>query len=101
MTKINLINGDCLEKMKEIESGSIDLVLTDPPYGISRETGYANVINGVQRFAVCMDFGEWDHTPIDLDTVCREYYRVLKDGGTCIMFYDLWKLSYLSEAMQR
>lgn len=101
MTKIELINGDCLEEMKGIESASIDLVLTDPPYAISRETGYANVINGVQRFSVSMDFGEWDHTPIDLDTVCREYFRVLKDGGTCIVFYDLWKLSYLSEAMQR
>ena len=101
MTKIQLIKGDCLEKIKEIECGSIDLVLTDPPYGISRETGYANVINGVQRFAVSMEFGEWDYTPIDLDTVCREYFRVLKDGGTCIVFYDLWKLSYLSEAMQR
>jgi site-specific DNA-methyltransferase (adenine-specific) len=28
-----LIHGDCLEKMKDIEQGSIDLVLTDPPYG--------------------------------------------------------------------
>ncbi len=26
--------GDCLEKMKEIETGSVDMVLTDPPYGI-------------------------------------------------------------------
>ena len=100
-TKCELIQGDCLEKMKDIPDRSVDLVLTDPPYTISRETGYANVINGVQRFAVSMEFGEWDHTPIDLDTVCRKYYRVLKDGGTCIVFYDLWKLSYLSEAMQR
>lgn len=30
---INLMMGDCLEKMKEIESGSVDMVLTDPPYG--------------------------------------------------------------------
>ena len=28
-----LILGDCLEKMKDIPDGSIDLVLTDPPYG--------------------------------------------------------------------
>ena len=30
---IKLIHGDCLEKMKDIESGSIDMVLTDLPYG--------------------------------------------------------------------
>ena len=28
-----LMKGDCLERMKEIESGSVDLILTDPPYG--------------------------------------------------------------------
>jgi DNA modification methylase len=31
--KLKLIYGDCLEKMKNIPGGSIDLVLTDPPYG--------------------------------------------------------------------
>jgi DNA modification methylase len=31
--KSGLIRGDCLEVMKTLESGSIDLVLTDPPYG--------------------------------------------------------------------
>lgn len=29
-----LMQGDCLERMKEIESGSVDMILTDPPYGI-------------------------------------------------------------------
>ena len=28
-----LLQGDCLERMKEIESGSVDMILTDPPYG--------------------------------------------------------------------
>ncbi len=30
---INLMLGDCLERMKEIPDGSIDMILTDPPYG--------------------------------------------------------------------
>jgi len=34
-----LMQGDCLERMKEIESGSIDMVLTDPPYEISNSGG--------------------------------------------------------------
>ena len=29
---INLMLGDCLERMKEIPDGSVDLILTDPPY---------------------------------------------------------------------
>jgi DNA modification methylase len=31
-----IIQGDCLEVMKEIPDKSIDLVLTDPPYGINK-----------------------------------------------------------------
>ena len=34
-----LMKGDCLERMKEIESGSVDLILTDPPYEISNSGG--------------------------------------------------------------
>ena len=30
-----LMKGDCLERMKEIPSGSVDMVLTDPPYGMN------------------------------------------------------------------
>jgi site-specific DNA-methyltransferase (adenine-specific) len=30
---INLMLGDCLERMKEIPDGSVDMILTDPPYG--------------------------------------------------------------------
>lgn len=40
---INLMHGDCLELMKNIPDNSVDLILTDPPYGISltpqRESG--------------------------------------------------------------
>ncbi len=35
MNDITLINGDCLEEMKKMPDKSIDLVLTDPPYGIN------------------------------------------------------------------
>ena len=33
MKKFELWQGDCLELMKNIPDGSVDLVLTDPPYG--------------------------------------------------------------------
>ena len=36
---IKLLNGDCLELMKDIEDYSIDLVVTDPPYNIGRGGG--------------------------------------------------------------
>ena len=33
MPKIELLQGDCLEKMKDIPDGSINMVLCDLPYG--------------------------------------------------------------------
>ena len=36
---MNLMLGDCLERMKEIPDGSVDLILTDPPYEISNSGG--------------------------------------------------------------
>lgn len=36
---IELMQGDCLERMKEIESGSVDMILTDPPYELSKSKG--------------------------------------------------------------
>ena len=49
-----LLHGDCLERMKEIESGSVDLILTDPPYNIARDNNF----HTMGRKGI--DFGEWD-----------------------------------------
>ena len=39
MKKFELWHGDCLELMKNIPDGSVDLVLTDPPYGKKADKG--------------------------------------------------------------
>jgi len=35
-----LMQGDCLERMKDIPSGSVDMILTDPPYGMDFQSNY-------------------------------------------------------------
>ena len=50
ITKCELIQGDCLEKMKGIESGSIDMVLTDPPYELSKSKGGGMMGKGGRKF---------------------------------------------------
>ncbi|MDD3645708.1 MAG: DNA modification methylase, partial [Bacteroidales bacterium] len=95
-------NADCVEYLKSISDNTIDLVLTDPPYEISRETGFANMgENGVQRFGVSMDFGKWDEEgSVDIEKVIKEFFRVLKRGGTVIIFYDLWKITSMRKIME-
>lgn len=100
MKDIQLLQGDCLELLKNIPDCSVDLVLTDPPYEISRKSNFqAGEASGrdTDRFRISIDFGEWDSDFIGLDAIIKECYRILKKGGTLICFYDLWKITTLKE----
>jgi site-specific DNA-methyltransferase (adenine-specific) len=37
----------------------------------------------------------------NLEEFIKLYYTKLRDGGTCIIFFDLWKLSHLKELMEK
>ena len=67
---VDLKHGDCLELMKDIPDGSVDLVLTDPPYGTMK--GFN-------------DKFEWD-TRLDTETMFNELSRVLRQNGKAILF---------------
>ena len=77
------MQGDCLERMKEIPDGSIDLVLTDPPYNIARDNNFTTM----GRAGI--DFGEWDKGA-DLFSYIKEVSRVLTKDGSFVVFND-WK----------
>ena len=98
--RITLTNQSCFDFLKTTPDKSVDLVLIDPPYEVSRDTNFqSGEPKGADtdRFRVSMDFGEWDNNFTGLDLVIKECYRLLKDGGTLICFYDLWKLTTLKE----
>lgn len=58
-----LLQGDCLEVMKDIPDKSIDMILTSPPYDNLRDyKGYT----------------------FDFEGIAKELYRVLKDGGVVV-----------------
>ena len=62
---IKLIHGDCLKKLKDIETQSIDLILTDPPYGTTQ----------------C----KWDSI-IPFEPMWNELKRIIKDNGCIALF---------------
>lgn len=103
MNKIEIKNQDCFEFLKDIPNDSVNLILIDPPYNISRDTNFAKGQKSnrdVDRFRMSMDFGEWDKTEINFDLLLRECYRVLKKSGTIICFYDIWKITNLKKNLE-
>ena len=93
---IQLFCGDCLEIMPALADKSIDAIITDPPYCISRNSGFACKSSkeeyNKKYGKYVIDFGEWDKDEIDLQSFLTEFYRILKDGGSLICFYDIWKI---------
>ena len=63
--KIDLRQGDCLEVMKSIPDGSIDAIITDPPYGTT----------------AC----KWDSV-IDFDLMWEQLNRIIKPNGAIVLF---------------
>lgn len=100
---ISIMNQDCFDFLSQISDDSIDLILIDPPYTISRRTNFAaGEPSGkdTDRFRVSMDFGYWDHNFNELDKVIQESYRILKYHGTIICFYDIWKITLLKDYLE-
>lgn len=78
-----LMKGDCLERMKEIPSGSVDLVLTDPPYAKTQNV--------------------WDSV-IPLDKMWEQLKRIIKPNGAIVLFGQnsfSFKLGLSNEQMFR
>lgn len=68
--KVRLYHGDCLEVMKQIPDKSVDMVLTDIPYGeVNRESG------GLRK----LDKGLADVCELDLEKMLDEYKRLVKE----------------------
>tara|TARA_Y100000389_G_C17403120_1_gene486500 strand:- start:102 stop:1190 length:1089 start_codon:yes stop_codon:yes gene_type:complete len=147
---LNIQNKEGLVYLNTINNNSIDLILTDPPYITSTETGMGNLYkqikenneNGIKfvkteeewdkvkdkyigkkkmeieimkqnymkfgsiygsKYSVQTEYGDWDSkfTMDILDKFIGEYYKKLKKGGTCIIFFDIWKITSLKELMDK
>ena len=85
--------------LQRIPNGKVDLILTDPPYNISRKTGFIH--GGVERFQYTRNYGDWDHQEIDIEKFTNEAYRILRTGGTIIIWYDMWKITRIKESLDR
>ena len=92
-----IVNGDCIEVMKTMEEGSVDLIVTSPPYGVG--IAYDSFNDDIEFEQYKLFSASW----------LREAYRVLKDdgrialnipyeinrqdkGGRILMVSELWQV---------
>ena len=143
---IQLLNKDGISYMNsDVQDESVDLILTDPPYITSRDSGMnehsklVDIVNKSgkntkteeewtaykkahniksdskkknymkygtiygKKYAVKTDYGDWDKdfTMEKLDEFIKQYYLKLRQGGTLIVWFDLWKITPLKEIMEK
>ena len=145
MYLMNIQNIDGIHLLGLMNNNIIDLIITDPPYIISKNSGmnkfekkvkmleeknenakteeeweelkkkkgynddkyknnyikYGNTSG--KKYAFKTDYGKWDKTFTmeKLEEFIKLYYKKLKKGGTLIIWFDLWKISYLKELLEK
>lgn len=80
MENNKIYNMDCLEGMKNIKSGSIDLIVTDPPYRTTSR-GSAGNSGGMLQKEINKSGKVFKHNDINIKDYANELFRVLKDGS--------------------
>jgi site-specific DNA-methyltransferase (adenine-specific) len=111
---IKTYKGSMQEQLVNIEDGSIDLLLTDPPYNISnngakpvwidKETGENKNKIHTQQFSETFD-EDWDAVTHEeflsqLEEWSRLWFRKLRKGGAFVVFISDQYISYLWKAME-
>lgn len=80
--KIKIVNGECVNVLKQIPDESVDLLITDPPY---RTTSRGNAGNsgGMLQKDINKKGQVFLYNNIDCREYAPEFYRILKDGSHC------------------
>lgn len=80
-TEHTLIQGDCREEMRKLPAGSIDLILSDPPYGMNADT---------MKKSAHHHYDDSPETGLEIQkAIISEGFRLLKPRGIIFMFTDI------------
>lgn len=82
---INLMQGDCLERMKEIPDGSVDLVLTSPPYNMNLRISNGKYVSRQIVKELSTKYDDYDD-----NLPMGDYFSLLKNiVSECLRVSDL------------
>lgn len=93
-----IYNQDCLAGMKELPDGSVDLVVTDPPYKITAR-GNASESGGLFLKERTLKGFVFEHNDVEIDDYIDEFYRVLKDDAHCYIMTNNVNICYFLDVI--
>jgi site-specific DNA-methyltransferase (adenine-specific) len=96
-THYQLFNKDCRAGLESIQNNSIDFIVTDPPYFIDGMDNNWNDAKLKRRAKACgvvggmpvgmkFDREQGENLQKFLEPICKEFFRILKPGGFCVVF---------------
>lgn len=96
MLNIDLYNENCIKVMDRLDSGSADLILTDPPYNLGNFMKNRDTNLGKMRENFFADAG-WDNLELSewiksMDDFFKKASKVIKIGGSVIIFMSILKV---------
>ncbi|MGY5780289.1 DNA methyltransferase [Rhizobium sp. LEGMi135b] len=83
-----ILYGDCISLMQRLPGGSVDFILTDPPYLVRYQDRRGRTVAND-------DNGDW------LVPAFAEMHRVLKNGGFAVSFYGWNKVDLFMDAWRK
>ena len=94
---INFLSRLIKLKLKTYPDKSIDLIVTDPPYNVSRPNNF-KTLGSASRIG--MDFGEWDKG-FDLTNYIDLFPRILKENSNVVIFNAWENLRGIKDACEK
>lgn len=89
-----LYNEDSYDRILKIDDNTIDAIITDPPYNISRENNF----HTMGRSGI--DFGDWDKG-FDQEKWIDIVSSKIKKGGNIVIFNDWKNFTIITNALQK
>jgi len=102
-TQHRIIIGDCLEKLKDIKDGTVDLIFADPPYNMSKKSGlgwkYSKHVTMQEAWDM---FSKDEFFDFNVKWI-SECLRVLKHGGSLWVsgsFHNIYQLGFILQSFE-
>lgn len=100
MEKDKIYNQDCLEGMKFIPDGSIDLIVTDPPYRLTAR-GSSGTMSGYWTNDITKKGKVFEENDIEIEDYLGEFYRILKDRSHCYIMCNNLNLPHFFDVISK